>query len=319
MTEELHRYTRKRLAAMARHQHVSGWHEMRKAELIEALEAQPSEDDAQAFPATFPVRDGAVSRSDRVSPREDRSNGHASRRLKTPVRRLLHSVERSTDHFVGAAVSSHWLRAEWALSHDTLLRVETALGVARHTARPVLRLYDVSSDDRMTHAVTFVSDTEIPADVHEWFVEVDQPGGVYQLQLGIRAQDGEFHRLCSSDRIDTGEPLSSPVSPVAVQPTPEVICRRGNGRAARTTTIPLTVEAELLLRGDTHPQALLAIANESIPLETDGGFQYRRQLTDGRHVIPTTVLSPDGRRQHTIVLAIECNTKHLAPRGPDDL
>ena len=55
MADKLHSFTRKRLAAMARSRHVPGWHEMRKADLIKALNAQPDEDDPSAFPATFPV------------------------------------------------------------------------------------------------------------------------------------------------------------------------------------------------------------------------------------------------------------------------
>jgi uncharacterized protein len=324
MTDKLHTFTRKRLAAMARSRHVPGWHEMRKADLITALNAQPAEDDPSAFPATFPIehegpaehQGGSASNGWHSSAASARNGAGRTARQSRP---LLHSEDRDDDRFVVRCVSPHWIRAEWKLSHRTLNRTQTALGIARLKAEPVLRLYEVADDERLTHAVTFVSDTGIPGDAHEWFVQVDQPGGIYQLHLGILTDDGEFHRLVSSDRIDTKEPLSLPAAPLA--PSTSAASPGVNGRkpAGRTTIIPLKVEAELTIRGTTHPRAMLAVGTESLPLDEDGSFQYRRSLADGRHIIPTTALSPDGRREHTIVIALECNTKHLTPLEPDEV
>jgi uncharacterized protein len=317
MTDDLQTLTRKRLAAMARRRHVPGWHEMRKADLIKALRAQPDENDPSAFPKTFPVHhESQLAGADWRSSSPD-ANG--ATRSRVGLRPLLQTADRDTDHFVAGPVSPHWIRAEWSLSHKTLARTQTALGVVCLKAEPVLRLYEVAGDDRLSHAVTFVSDTRIASDAHEWFVEVDRPGGLYQVQLGILTKDGEFHRLVSSDRIDTGEPLSLPAAPLPRQLPPASVSTNGRHPTGRTTIIPLSVEAELTLRGATHPQAVMAVGTESLPLAEDGSFEYRRPLTDGRHVIPATALSPDGRRQHTIVIALECNTKHLTPLEPDEV
>jgi uncharacterized protein len=322
MTDKLHTFTRKRLAAMARSRHVSGWHEMRKADLIEALNAQPADDDPAAFPATFPVEhefpaehQGGACTNGWHSCAPD---GNGARRTSLSSRPLLQSEERPDDRFVARTVSPHWIRAEWSLSRRTLNRTQNALGVARLKAEPVLRLYEVADDERLTHAVTLVSDTRVAGDAHEWFVQVDRPGKIYQLHLGILTGEGEFHRLVSSDRIDTKEPLSLPPAPLPAPPAAAFRGTNGHNPAGRTTIIPLKVEAELTIRGATHPRALLAVGSESLPLDGDGGFEYRWPLTDGRHVIPTTALSPDGRRQHTIVIALECNTKYLTPLEPDD-
>jgi uncharacterized protein len=317
MTDSLHTLTRKRLAALARSRHVPGWHEMRKAELIKALKSQPDENDPSAFPSTFPVAHEHSGSNDdwRAGSPDDLVGG----RRVVGFRPLLQTVDRDDDHFVANHVAPHWIRAVWSLSSRTLTRTQAALGVARLKAEPVLRLYEVAGDERLSHSVTHISDTRIAADAHDWFVQFDRPGGIYQLQLGILTQDGEFHRLISSDRIDTAEPLIRPAAQFARPPATETLDSNGHVPFGRTTIIPLIVEAELTIRGTTHPKAVMAIGTESLPLEEDGSFQYRRPLTDGRHVIPTTALSPDGRRQHTIVIALECNTKYLTPLGTDEV
>lgn len=316
MTDTLQTLTRKRLAALARSRRVPGWHEMRKADLIQALKAQPDENDPSAFPATFPLphEEGASSDVWRAGSPAGMQGGHRS----VVFRPLLQATERDDDQFTARAVTPHWIRAAWSLSNKTLARTHTALGVARLKAEPVLRLYEVAGDERLTHSVTHVADIRIAADSHEWYVPIERAGGVYQLHLGILTQQGDFHRLIGSERIDIAELTCRPTSQVALPPAAEAL---GNGHVppGRTTIIPLAVQAELLIRGTTHPQAVMSVGTESLPVEADGSFHYCRPLTDGRHVIPTTALSPDGRRQHTVVIALECNTKYLTPLGTDEM
>lgn len=319
--ELLHTYTRKRLAAIARSRRVSGWHDMRKADLIKALIAedhrgrQPSLRSGEDF-ADDP---GQAAKNRQFHNGRRPSSPSQPRRLQIASRILLRSTARGGDRFCATAVSPHWIHAQWAVSCESLRRVERALGPARHTARPVLRLYDLSPDERLTHAVTFVSDTPIPADVHEWFVQADPPGGTYQLQLGILADDGDFHRLVSSDRIKTDAPRGGPVSP-SVQQAPSRSWHtppRVNG-SVRQNELPLALDVELVIRGATLPQATVAIADEGITIESDGTFEHTLPLADGRQVIPTTVISPEGCLRRTVVVAIQRNIKHLEPQGPDD-
>jgi len=299
--ERLHSMTRKRLATMARGRRLSGWHEMRKEELIDALRADGRAEVKQS-------RDGNGQPLDDGRPLDD---------VTTTMQPFVKSNTKD-DHLTIAAVSPEWMRAEWSIADGSLCRVKSALGQDRRTATPILRLYEITDDECQTHGRTRVCDTEISLSSHEWFVRVDEPGRVYRLQLGMRAHDGEFYGICCSNLVEmpTGEHRADSGAIQGKQAMAPISSRLSLNNAE--TEVSFEVDADVTLRGRAQPQSVVTIDGEHIPLRADGTFDWPYKLTDGRHVLPAVCLSADGRREQTVVLALERNTKRLAQKGRDE-
>ncbi len=293
--ERLHSLTRKRLATMARRRRVPGWHEMRKEELIDALLA-----DSQA--EVKQTRGG---------------NGQSRDDVTTTMQPFVKSNTKD-DHLTIVAVSSEWMRAEWSIAETSLCRVKSALGQQSRAATPVLRLYEITDDECQTHGRTRVCDTEIALDTHEWFVRVDEPGRVYRLQWGMRAHDGEFYGICCSNLVEMpiGEHRSNSCALPEKHAKSQISSRLSLDKTE--TDMPFEVEADVKLRGRAQPQSVVTIDGEHIPLRADGTFDWPYKLEDGRHVLPAVCMSADGRREQTVVLALERNTKRLAQKDRDE-
>ncbi len=292
----LHTLTRKRLADMARQRNVAGWHEMRKDQLIDALLAdEPVEPPA---PVT--------------------TNGWADNLSASTKQSQLEGTAHE-DRLTASAVSPEWMRVEWTIAETSLSRVHSALGQHRRGAVPVLRLYEIADDECQTHGRTRVGDTEVDLGTHEWFVRVDEPGRVYRVQVGMRAHDGEFYGIC----------CSNPVQMPAPEHRAVVHASEADGRDFRSQfsftngdtsgdDVPFALDAEVTLRGVAHPHAFITVDGEHVPQLPDGTFNWKFALADGRHVLPAVCKSADGRREQTIVIALERNTKRLARQDRSD-
>lgn len=222
------------------------------------------------------------------------------------------------DVLKASAVSPEWMRAEWTISEASIRRVESALGQHRRSAAPVLRLYEITDDECQTHGRTFVGDTEISLETNEWFVRVDEPGQVYRLQLGMRAHDGEFYGICCSNPVEM--PVSEPTQGLSGSPSERerlpVPARCELDDPERE--MQLEIEVDVTIRGRAHARSVVTIDGEHQSLQANGTFQRSFPLADGRHVLPTVSTSVDGRREQTVVLALERNTKRLALRDSSD-
>jgi hypothetical protein len=54
------------------------------------------------------------------------------------------------------------------------------------------------------------------------------------------------------------------------------------------------VDAEITLRGQTHPQGRVLIAGESVPVGSDGSFEHKVVFRGGRGEVPIEATAPDG-------------------------
>ena len=77
---------------------------------------------------------------------------------------------------------------------------------------------------------------------------------------------------------------------------------------------------ELIVHGQAEPDAHVTLRGEPIHLRSDGTFAVRFSLPERRHILPVVASSGDGVQQHTIVLAIDRNTKVMEPviRNPGE-
>jgi hypothetical protein len=73
------------------------------------------------------------------------------------------------------------------------------------------------------------------------------------------------------------------------------------------------LDAELIVYGETEPNARVTLQGEPVKLRPDGTFTMRFSLPDSRQIIPAVASSADGVEERTIVLAVERNTRHLEP------
>ena len=66
------------------------------------------------------------------------------------------------------------------------------------------------------------------------------------------------------------------------------------GGEQRATGVWFNVNAELVIYGETEPDAKVTIGGRPIKLRPDGTFSYRFALPDGKYQLPAVATSADG-------------------------
>jgi len=258
---------------------------------------------------------------------------------------------RRRDRLVVMVRGPYWLHAYWELTRRSVERARAAMGQHWHAARPVLRVLEVVRNGTTSAARRTVRDIVIHGGVNNWYVDVQDPPKSFQLEIGYAA-DEKFFCIARSNIVSTpspgagdsfdqnwaevakdydriyamsggyteqqgsselrevleehlqrpiGEPSSSRFGPGA---------SAGSGRQRR---FDFQIDTELIVHGHTEPDARVTLRGEPVPLRADGSFAVRFNLPDRRHVLPVVARSPDGAEQHTIVLAVDRNTKVMEP------
>jgi uncharacterized protein len=207
---------KKDLAQLAKEQGISGWHAMRKDQLIRALSVPRSASGA-AKSKSGSKPNGPSARKDGAAARSASSNGHGhgnghgngraaaappSHPMTAPaVHTLDHAHQK--DRIVVLTRDSYWLHAYWELSRTTLARAQAALGQEWHAARPILRLMDVSSEDTTSAAERHVRDIPIHGGVNNWYIDVVEPPRSYRIDVGYLSRRGKFYVLARSNVVTT--------------------------------------------------------------------------------------------------------------------
>ena len=104
---------------------------------------------------------------------------------------------------------SFWLQACWEIKRKSVVRAQAAMMEHWHTARPVIRVYEVEDASKTTNSARIVRDIEVHGGVTTWYINVSNPPGQYRIELGYLASNGEFHALCRSNIVTTPVPGSS--------------------------------------------------------------------------------------------------------------
>lgn len=247
----------------------------------------------------------------------------------------------------------HWLHAHWELTLQSVQRAEASLGQDWHGAKPIIRLFDVTSQDTTSTSEAHVRDIVIRGGCSHWYIDIPQPPRSYRADIGYLSRRGDFKVLARSNvvtppksgasesleegwqaEIDdmTAERLlamstgfESTDGPPQLRELFDEQIRRGKETVFGTGAVlpeklkkfDFTIDAELIVTGRTDPSAHVTLQNEPVKLRPDGSFTMRYALTDGRQILPAVAESADGMEERTIVLAIERNTKHLDPTTHD--
>lgn len=246
----------------------------------------------------------------------------------------------------------YWLHCHWELTLQSVQRAEAALGQEWYGARPVIRLFDVTSQDTTSTAEAPLRDIPIHGNCNHWYIEITQPPRTYRADVGYITRRGHFHPLCRSNVVTppkggAGEQSEENWQTDNDDKTTDRQQARTNGHeksdgttASRdlyedqqrwnskdsmsTAIVPeklkkfgFELSAELIVTGRTDPNANVRLQNEPVKIRPDGTFTMRYPLTDGRQIIPAVAASADGMEERTIVLAVERNTRHLDPMVSD--
>ena len=325
--EKLKVRTRKELAEMAKKKRVTGWHGMKKNELIEALlEIQADR-----------KRSRSRQTSSKTSP--SKKSEKPKRRLaseSTNKHRILNGAPTGSrrDKLSAEACDPWWIMVKWEITSDMINRVEAAMGSEWHRAYPIIRVYVVTHKDHGTNAKSHLKDIRIHGQVDHWFIPVEKPAQQLKLEIGYTSAKGEFFGMARSNKVATPSPgtrgkvsLGGDESEQSeefhirevhdTRPTPFAFLEERadtGGTIDGTQEFPFQLEAELIVYGLTDPRCDFTLMGEEVPVSKDGNFSVRFHLPNGRQVIPAVTVTPDGSETRTIVMAVERNTKELEPQ-----
>ncbi len=252
------------------------------------------------------------------------------------------------DRLVVMVRDPFWLHAYWELSRRSVQRAQAALGHDWHLSHPVLRVYEVVRDGTTNAGKRLVRDIPVHGGVNNWYIDVQSPPKSFQLEIGYLAGE-RFYSLARSNRVttphagaddtfdrnwaevakdfdriyamsdgyadsDTNGHLREVFEEQLHRPMGNPMeTRFGPGAAGSPhdadSEMPFELDTELIVHGQTAPDAHVTLRGEPIHVRSDGSFAVRFSLPDRRHVLPVVACSPDGGQQRTIVLAIDRNTK----------
>ncbi len=283
---------KRHLAQLAKARGIAGWHAMRKDQLIRALSlprAADSRKDKKAGARPQGQPRGKVA----GLPGSAASNGRAAPpSVAAPPQILDHACQK--DRIVVLTRDSYWLHAYWELSRTTLARAQAALGQDWHTARPILRLMDVSSDDTTSAAQRHVRDIPIHGGVNNWYIDVMEPPRSYRIDIGYYSRQGRFYVLARSNVVTTPkagvtDPLDENWIDVQKQidriETPASVGSGTNGHHHTNTALDLRDLFEERLR---RPMCSLAVQNFTTPTLPSLGRDFHFQIDAELIVYGTT-------------------------------
>ncbi len=281
-------------------------------------------------------------------------NGNAKNSGVPKLKRDKNGVKR--DRVVLLVRDAYWLQAWWELTRASMDRAKAAMAEQWHTAKPVLRLVRVEGGGTTSSAEQVVRDIPIHGGVKTWYIDVKESPKSYRVDIGFLSTSGKFFSLARSNSVTTPRPSKGSMveedwsdiadncekiyalsggyteesSPGEIQELLEerlgrpvglpVGSRYGVGAEKmlnRQRDFEFVVDAEMIIFGTAKPNSHVTLAGTPVKLRPDGSFSARLSMPDRRQVLPIVAASSDGVEKHTVVLAIERNTKVMEPQIRD--
>ncbi len=268
-------------------------------------------------------------------------------------RRAQASAKSRRDRVVLLVRDAYWVQAWWELTRQSLERAKAAMAEQWHTAKPVLRLVRIETGGSTSSAETVVRDIAIHGGVKTWYIDIKESPKTYRVDIGYLSGNGKFFSLARSNAVSTPRPsngnmveddwsdiadncekiyalsggYTEETSPGELQELFEERLGRPMGSPAgtrygvgaekminRQRDFRFDVDAEMIIYGNTKPNAHVTLAGTPLKLRADGSFSARLSMPDRRQVLPIVAASADGVEQRTVVLAVERNTKVMEPQ-----
>jgi len=337
--------TRKSLAEIAKQRGVSGWHSMRKAELLKSLNrlslARKNSKKKRQTNGTNGKSSlaNSLSLSKTICQRiqQEAAINHQMKNISTEE--FCGPVDR--DRLLVIERKAYWIEIEWQIAHKSVERARAALGSQWHHAYPAIRLFDVTADDLDHPANEHVADIPVSGEVDSWHVQVPSAEMSCKLEIGYLTPAGKFFSIARTTKIapfrknmtrplisnGNGKPNGSSNGTNGNRPAQKQKKRthslrtsyltdtfEHNGDEQAAGNLKFELDAELVLSGITEPGAEVLLHGDTIPLRADGSFSIQVPLQEGRQVMPAVAVKHNGLEQCTIILAVERNTKKLEPQ-----
>lgn len=198
---------------MAKERGISGWHSMRKEQLVKALIKTAGNGKAtngKAKSRTAAKKNGtgtkpSVLRKIRALQEErERQKDLATGDVQVGPDGQKRTV--SDDRIVLMVRDAYWLHAYWELTATSVSRAKVALAERWHAARPVLRVVSVSEGSLDTISDEVIRVIDIHGEVCNWYIDVKDPPNSYRVDVGYMTSDGHFHALARSNVVTTPVP-----------------------------------------------------------------------------------------------------------------
>src|SRR5262249_18269563 len=214
-------YSHKDLAQMAKQGGVRGWHSMRKDQLVKALlTATKSKSVANgAKKVAAPARRSGATKPANHTQARKTNGSRVQRHLSQIKAKLASSKNLASDtkkhngqlkeRIVVMVRDPFWLHAYWEVKRQSVERVQAAMSQEWHTARPFLRLLEVSVGGTTSASERVIRDIEGHGGVSNWYVNIYNTTSSYRLELGYIGSSGRFYPLVRSNVVSTPEPGSS--------------------------------------------------------------------------------------------------------------
>lgn len=203
----LRSHTAKDLAQMARLNGISGWHSMRKDELVTQLVRLARKNGLSRNGLSKNDANGSTVTNNSpktTNPRVQQKIDQLRRKLANAKNIAMSAPEQPTaapkeDRLVVMVRDPYWLHAFWELSQRSVDRAQAAMGPHWHSAQPVLRLF------RMEEAgtATLERDIVIHGGVSNWYIDVQNPPCEYRMEIGYLADNNSFYCLTRSNTVQT--------------------------------------------------------------------------------------------------------------------
>jgi hypothetical protein len=246
----------------------------------------------------------------------------------------------------------YWLHASWEITRQSVQRAQAAMAEQWHSARPILRVFEVDNAGMTSSAERLLREIAIHGGVHNWYIDVQNPPRGFRVEIGYLSSLGKFFAIARSNIVSTPRPGSADSLDENwsdVEENYERIFAQSGGYSEETNSHELQeafeerlqrpigpplasrfgvgaerilrrkrdfqfdVDAEMVVHGQTKPDAHVTLSGEPVKLRADGSFAVRMAMPDKRQVIPVVASSRDGVEQRTIVIAVERNTKVMEP------
>jgi hypothetical protein len=227
--------SKKQLADLARKKGVAGWHTMPKEALVKALgrikarqktsaNGKHTTNGRHATRAIDNAKRGVngtakpikvSTRAQKAASRDTSTNGSSKlaergkmvelQAPREPVPKSPKDVSTGSakDRIVMMVRDPYWLHVYWELSHQAVQRAEAALSQDWHGARPILRLFDVSSLETTATSETTVRSIDIHGGCNNWYLEVTNPPRSFRVDIGYLSRRGQFFVLARSNVVST--------------------------------------------------------------------------------------------------------------------